>query len=184
MNLHLLVMYAGDYDGYYLGGSTYNSSRGGDFNYGYLGFLINAGYVSGEDKRSVSPWTWLVSRNWVCPKVPGTMLSQGKVKAWSAYGLPIDFPAANDLPVWSGIDFFKTGDPRLSAPSRIVYLSDSWGAGYPRANFYTQIVSTWAVTLNHSGRASVGFLDGHANHFTGDTVKEEYQCKSVVVSGL
>lgn len=187
INLQILAMYTMDYNDWHLGGGVYPGLISDDAVYGqgFLAFLVRGGYVKAVNKRHKEPWTYLVSKNWACTK--SSRYYDGMVKSWFSYGLVGDFPEDRELAAQTDVAFFKTNTRRFSLPSRILYMSDAWGAGekcpLPIFDWQRKPKRNWGIALNHQKNTAtpMGFLDGHSEGLKANVLKNEYQCNAVLV---
>lgn len=158
------ISYSDTYDNWSLMFAPYGNS--------YMLTLYNSGFIPKSDAKYCGLWCF--DSKTICPSMLPLPLYV-KEGSWYSnamcYGIPRDqlqwYYATKSYYLPS--DFAKLGIVRN--PGNFNYLSDTWrgtaSTGYPNCSFYNLMDSNYGViSLVHSSRASMFFLDGHVG-FTG-----------------
>ena len=174
-NYTILAGYSSDQKDYFLAPSTDQI---------WPLMLVKGGYVPGI------PWInsdiyGVLPRNWCCPVLTKEKyFYNNQVSFFRTYGMPITAPNPTGDTVW-GIKYgFKTTEKRFSNTSRFIYLADSGYVTQYRAHYFWNWPDSGAgqgLALNHRGKISMVFLDGHAQQMSRQEADAEYKCKNFVM---
>ena len=148
--------YANDYQDWYMGSKPYSNKS-------WAVLLYSSGYLGKNDAKYYD--SWYLSNRLCCPSMTQAQIDGKWIKSSNTYGLPRDSKAWKKF---SGEYYLNNEFNKFNwvkSPSTFNFISDSYNVTskapcYYYYNFMND--SKGLISLVHSLRANMSFLDGHA----------------------
>lgn len=174
-NLVVLDMYESDFTWYLAPKITYTG-------YGVYGrVLATAKYIDAMPTAYPPYYSW-ITKSWGCPVgVPRTpSYVQGSwIDYQRLYGMPLNVLSLTGGYNWELENAFRSRRGYNSNyPSEFIYLADAGlSSGKPYCYFDPQPVpeNVYGIVPYHRGKATCGFLDGHALLLTPTEINSKYK---------
>lgn len=142
--------------------------------------LATAGYIDAEPTAYPPYYTWL-GKTWGCPVALASYPAyskHGRVEYQRLYGMPLyalSLSGGAPLELKNGFTVNKMYN--TSMPADFIYLADSaYSSGVPYCYWDPQPAPTnhYGIMLSHRGKATCGFLDGHAALLPRGDINSKY----------